>query len=227
MPRAITATRGPRCFRLTPTACSRNRACCRRRRVAGSGTRGSLAEEAGPRWSRLSHFAAGPPKSRPCYGIRVCWRHNTAEEGEMITASIPARSLTAFALLLLISGLAAAQVQQVYRYIDVDGRVVYSDKPPPPGAKDAQAKRIGGNSIETSDLSFATAQAQERYPVTLYTFACGVICDSARGLINKRGVPHTVIDVSQSDGADRLKRLTGGLEGPTMKVGGQQALDFT
>ena len=65
----------------------------------------------------------------------------------MITASIPARYLTAFALLLLISGLAAAQVQQVYRYIDVDGRVVYSDKPPPPGAKDAQAKRIGGNSI--------------------------------------------------------------------------------
>ena len=91
----------------------------------------------------------------------------------MITASIPARSLTAFALLLLISGVAAAQVQQVYRYIDVDGRVVYSDKPPPPGAKDAQAKRIGGNSIETSDMSFATAQAQERYPVTLYTFACG------------------------------------------------------
>jgi hypothetical protein len=157
----------------------------------------------------------------------VCWRHNTAEEGEMITASIPARSLTAFALLLLISGLAAAQVQQVYRYIDVDGRVVYSDKPPPPGAKDAQAKRIGGNSIETSDLSFATAQAQERYPVTLYTFACGVICDSAQGLINKRGVPHTVIDVSQGDGADRLKRLTGSLDAPTMQVGDQYATGFS
>src|ERR1700692_3341584 len=109
----------------------------------------------------------------------VSWRHNTAEEGEMITASIRARYLSAFALLLLISSLAAAQVQQVYRYIDVDGRVVYSDKPPPTGGKDAQAKLIGGNSIETSDLSYATAQAQERYPVTLYTFACGVICDSA------------------------------------------------
>ncbi len=145
----------------------------------------------------------------------------------MITASIPARSLTAFALLLMISGLAAAQVQQVYRYIDVDGRVVYSDKPPPPGAKDAQAKRIGGNSIETSDLSFATAQAQERYPVTLYTFACGVICDSAQGLINKRGVPHTVIDVSQGDGADRLKRLTGSLDAPTIQVGDQYATGFS
>jgi hypothetical protein len=144
----------------------------------------------------------------------------------MITASIPARSLTAFAALLLISGLAAAQVQQVYRYIDTDGRVVYSDKPPPPSARDAQAKRIGGNSIETSDLSFATQQAQERYPVVLYTFACGVVCETAQGVLNKRGVPHTVIDVSQGDGAERLKKLSGGLDAPTVQVGDQYATGF-
>jgi hypothetical protein len=144
----------------------------------------------------------------------------------MITASIPARSLTAFAVLLLISGLAAAQVQQVYRYIDIDGRVVYSDKPPPPTAKDAQAKRIGANSIETSDLSYATAQAQERYPVTLYSFSCGVVCDTAQGVLNKRGVPHTVIDVSVGDGAERLKRLSGGLDAPTIQVGDQYATGF-
>jgi hypothetical protein len=144
----------------------------------------------------------------------------------MITASIAARCLTAFTLLLLISGLAAAQLQQVYRYIDIDGRVVYSDKPPPPNAKDAQAKRIGSNSIETSDLSYATAQAQERYPVTLYSFSCGVVCDTAQGVLNKRGVPHTVIDVSVGDGADRLKRLSGGLDAPTIQVGDQFATGF-
>jgi hypothetical protein len=144
----------------------------------------------------------------------------------MITASIAARSLSAFALLLLISGLAAAQVQQVYRYIDLDGRVVYSDKPPPPTAKDPQAKRIGANSIETSDLSYAAAQAQERYPVTLYSFSCGVVCDTAQGVLNKRGVPHTVIDVSVGDGAERLKRLSGGLDAPTIQVGDQYATGF-
>ena len=144
----------------------------------------------------------------------------------MITASVAARCLTAFALLLLISGLAAAQLQQVYRYIDVDGRVVYSDKPPPPNAKDAQAKRIGSNSIETSDLSYAVAQAQERYPVTLYSFSCGVVCDTAQGVLNKRGVPHTMIDVSVGDGAERLKRLSGGLDAPTIQVGDQYATGF-
>jgi len=129
-------------------------------------------------------------------------------------------------LLLLASACAFAQTQQVYRYLDVDGRVVYSDKPPPADARNAQAKRIGRNSIETSELSFATQQAQERFPVTLYTFSCGVVCDTAQGLLNKRGVPHTVVDVSQGDGADRLKRLTNGLEAPALQVGEQVATGF-
>ena len=55
-------------------------------------------------------------------------------------------------LLLLASACAIAQTQQVYRYLDTDGRVVYSDKPPPADARNAQAKRIGRNSIETSEL---------------------------------------------------------------------------
>ena len=80
----------------------------------------------------------------------------------------------------LASCMAAAQIQQVYRYVDSDGKIVYTDKPPPPSAKEAQSKRIGANSIETSQLSYATQQAQERYPVTLYTFACGVVCDTGR-----------------------------------------------
>ena len=145
----------------------------------------------------------------------------------MGTLSHPARMTAAAALLLLFAcSTSGAQVQQVYRYVDSEGRVVYSDKPPPANARDAQAKRIGSNSIETSDLSYATQQAQERFPVTLYTFACGVVCDTAQGLLNKRGVPHTVIDVSQGEGAEKLKRLTGGLDAPALQVGEQHALGF-
>ena len=145
----------------------------------------------------------------------------------MIDAPTRRQSALLLALVLSVaSGIAGAQVQQVYRYIDGDGRVVYSDKPPPPNAKDPQAKRVGANSIETSALSFATQQAQERYPVTLYTFSCGLICDTAQGLLNKRGVPHTVIDVTQGDGADRLKRVSGGLDAPALQVGDQYAVGF-
>src|SRR4249920_1108880 len=159
----------------------------------------------------------------------VCLRHNDGptKEGAMSIATIRPQSVLALALVLgIVSGIASAQVQQVYRYVDVDGKVVYSDKPPPPNAKDAQAKRVTGNSIETSALSYATQQAQERYPVTLYSFSWGVVCDSAQGMLNKRGVPHTVIDVSAADGADKLKKLSGSLDAPALQVGEQYAVGF-
>ncbi|HTS21916.1 MAG TPA: glutaredoxin family protein [Casimicrobiaceae bacterium] len=144
--------------------------------------------------------------------------------------SIGIRPMAASALALLLLGasaLAAAQSQQVYRYVDADGRVVYSDKPPPADARDAQAKRIGRNTIETSTLSYAAAQAEQRFPVTLYTFGCGLVCDSASGLLNKRGIPHTVVDVGQSDGAEKLKRLTGGLDAPALQVGDQYTTGYS
>ena len=62
--------------------------------------------------------------------------------------------------------------------------------------------------------------------MTLYSFSCGVVCDTAQGVLNKRGVPHTVIDVSVGDGAERLKRLSGGLDAPTIQVGDQYATGF-
>lgn len=137
------------------------------------------------------------------------------------------RFASVLALLALFAAMAAsAQTQQVYRYVDPDGRVVYSDKPPPPNARDAQAKRVGQNTIETSELSYSEAMAQERFPVTLYTFGCGTVCDTASALLNKRGVPHTTVDVGQSDGADKLKRLTGGLDAPALQVGDQYSTGY-
>jgi hypothetical protein len=159
----------------------------------------------------------------------VCLRHNDgpAKEGAMINVcNRPQRALVLALLLGVASGIANAQVQQVYRYVDVEGKVVYSDKPPPANAKDAQAKRVTANSIETSTMSFAISQAQERYPVTLYSFSCGVVCDTAQGLLNKRGVPHTVVDVSVGDGADKLKKLSGSLDAPALQVGEQYAAGF-
>ena len=102
----------------------------------------------------------------------------------------PLARAAAVLALLGSSALALAQTQQVYRYVDKDGHVVYSDKPPPADAREAQAKRIGRNTIETSTLSYASVLAQERFPVTLYTFGCGLVCDSAQALLNRRGVPH-------------------------------------
>jgi len=113
----------------------------------------------------------------------------------------------------------AAQERQVYRYLDADGRVVYSDRVPPGGAPDVQTKRVYGNTIETDGTPLAVRYASERYPVTLYTFPCGEACDSAAALLNRRGVPFATINVEDANNAEKLKQLTGELEAPVMQVG--------
>jgi glutaredoxin len=125
----------------------------------------------------------------------------------------------ALALVLATSVLAQGTGNQVFRYEDAQGRVVYTDKPPPTDAKKAQAKRIGANYIETDTVPLATQQAAERFPVTLYTFACGEICQSAEGLLNKRGVPFTAVNVEEPANAERLKALTGEMTAPVLVVG--------
>lgn len=121
--------------------------------------------------------------------------------------------------ILVFAGTALAQDRQVYRYVDADGRVVYSDRAPSGAAKDVQTKRVWGNTIETSTPSLALQQASERYPVTLYSFACGEACDRAVALLNRRGVPHTMLNVEESANAEKLQQLTGDLAVPVLQVG--------
>ncbi|MEO8306351.1 MAG: glutaredoxin family protein [Betaproteobacteria bacterium] len=118
----------------------------------------------------------------------------------------------------VIATLAGAQ-QQVYRYIDKDGRIIYTDRAPPADGKEVQAKRLTPNFIENNDIPVATSQAAQRFPVTLYTFPCGQVCLSAEALLNRRGVPFTTVNVEDQKGADQLQKLTGAQQAPVLLVG--------
>ena len=135
-----------------------------------------------------------------------------------------ARALTTAALasalaLAAFTSAAGAQDRQVYRYVDPDGRVIYSDRAPPSNAREVQAKRLGANFIENSQMPLAARQAMERFPVTLFTFKCGEVCDSAEGLLNRRGVPFSTVNVEDAKGAEQLKNLTGEMSAPVLQVG--------
>jgi glutaredoxin len=126
----------------------------------------------------------------------------------------------------LVCGIAAAVIatvtaaqQQVYRYVDKDGKVIYSDRAPGPDGKEVQAKRLSPNYIENNDTPIATVQAAQRFPVTLYTFACGAVCQNAEALLNRRGVPYTTVNVEDQKGAEQLQKLTGAQQAPVLQVG--------
>jgi len=119
----------------------------------------------------------------------------------------------------LVAAGALAQAQQVYRYVDKDGKVVYSDRSPPTDSKEVQAKRLSPNFIENNTTPIALTQAAEKFPVTLYTFACGSVCENAEALLNRRGVPFTTVNVEDVKGAEALKKLTGEQQAPVLLVG--------
>jgi glutaredoxin len=120
---------------------------------------------------------------------------------------------------LAFAGAALAQTAQVYRYTDTDGRVVYSDRAPPPAAKNVQPKRLGANYIETSELPLTAQQAIERFPVTLYTYDCGGVCQSAEALLNRRGVPYTTVNVTDPANAAKLQSVSGEQRVPVLQIG--------
>lgn len=127
-----------------------------------------------------------------------------------------ARNLIA---LLLAAASSIGAAQELFRYVDKDGRVVYSDIAPPLDARDIQRKRLGGNFIDTSEPPYAVQIAQQRNPVLLYAGDCGPGCDAARALLNRRGVPFREIDPSQPGEAQKMKELTGDLSVPVLVVG--------
>jgi glutaredoxin len=122
----------------------------------------------------------------------------------------------AFALLAaLIAGSASAQL---YRWVDAEGKVHYTDQPPA-NAKNVETHKTTAN-VVSSTTPFAVQQATKNFPVKIYTGTnCGSPCSDARDLLAKRGVPFTEVSVTQPAQLDELKKVSGGDEVPIVLVG--------
>lgn len=124
-------------------------------------------------------------------------------------------------LLLVCSVLACtASAAQMYRWVDKDGKVHYTDSPPPSSAKKVEEKNLGGNDVSSDDLPYATRMAMKNFPVTLYVSDCGEPCNLARQHLAKRGIPYTPKNpaVSPAD-SEALKKLIGAPQVPVLVVG--------
>ena len=123
--------------------------------------------------------------------------------------------------LLAIAAWAAAALAQQYRWVDEKGRVHYTDTPPPPSAKSAQKKNLRGNAVGAQE-SFELSQAVKSAPVTLYSAPeCQDLCQMARDVLNKRGIPFAEVSVTDEAKIAELKRVSGGMRVPVMVIGAQ------
>ncbi len=135
--------------------------------------------------------------------------------------------MTRIALCVLLLACSAVQAGDLYRWVDERGAVSYSDRPPPPSAKQAQKIKGKANVVEVDKESYALKQAKSLSPVTLYNTACGQYCDQATDFLKQRGVPYTAKDpASEPEIAVELKQLTGAVEVPVIVVGGSHFKGF-
>ena len=131
------------------------------------------------------------------------------------------------AAVLLAVALAGAQAQQLYRWVDKDGRVHYTQQPPPPDAKNVQRRSASVGTVESSDLPYATQVAARNFPVILFTSTdCRAPCKDARESLEKRGIPFEEVVVGDEKSVEELKRVAGRTQVPVLRVGKQVEVGF-
>jgi len=133
------------------------------------------------------------------------------------------REMRTLALIIIMAlATAPAAAGKLYKWVDQNGEVHYTDQPPPPEAKTAEHRKFGDQATD-APVPYAVQQAAKSFPVTLYTAdQCGDPCSKGSALLAKRGVPFTEKNVRDAALGEELKALNGGkLEVPVIKIGSQ------
>lgn len=127
--------------------------------------------------------------------------------------------------LLIATGAAHAQL---YKWVGADGKVTYSDVPPPKTAKQVEQKDIvsATDGASTAGLPFELAQAARNHPVTLYTSEKCEPCEEARTYLKQRGVPFAEKTVTSTDDIARLKQVAGNSRLPFVTIGRDKQSGF-
>jgi glutaredoxin len=118
---------------------------------------------------------------------------------------------------------------QVFRIVGPDGKVTFSDRPPPDGkatpANSVQMPPAAGSS--TASLPLELRNAATRFPFTLYTGRDCAPCNTSRSFLTQRGVPFTERTVVTQADIDALQKIAGQPRVPFATLGGQHLSGFS
>ncbi len=149
------------------------------------------------------------------------------------------KTAAALAVFTLITASISLHVnaQQLYKIVGPDGKVTFSDQPPPAAAGGkVTAGRAGslGNTTaadtaapNTGNLPLDVRTAASKSPVTLYTSKDCAPCGLGRSLLAARGVPFSEKTVDSVADNLALRKLTGDTTMPVAIIGGVQLKGFS
>lgn len=129
------------------------------------------------------------------------------------------RVLQSWPILLLLCAASTSTHAQLYKWVGPDGKVTYSDAPPPPAVSSVESRALPSGGASTANLPFELAEAVKNYPVTLYTTSNCAPCDEGRTLLSQRGIPFTEKTVNTNDDVARLREVGGDGQLPFLTIG--------
>ncbi|MGZ3254374.1 MAG: glutaredoxin family protein [Burkholderiaceae bacterium] len=130
-------------------------------------------------------------------------------------------------LLSLVIVLCATTAQaQMYKWVGPDGKITYSDTPPPRSAKQVETKSFAAGGPNTAGLPYEVAEAVKNSPVKLYTTTKCVPCDQGRTLLSTRGIPFTEKAVSTNEDIEQVRQISGDAQLPVLTIGRNKQKGF-
>jgi hypothetical protein len=131
-------------------------------------------------------------------------------------------------LWLILWGAGLAQAQSAYRWVDEQGKVHFSDRPPPAAAGKVEKRPINAPTAADTQQPYAVRQATTKFPVILYvTTECGELCKQSADYLRKQGVPFSEkVLATPQDVAALAQRLGGEAQVPVLQVGSKTSKGF-
>lgn len=120
----------------------------------------------------------------------------------------------------------SAQAGALYRWVDAQGKVHYGDVIPL-DAGQVEIKKFSDVAAPDEYLPYETRRAQQNFPVTLYVAEnCIELCNQARDLLGKRGIPFSEKLLRTKEEIDAFKALYNFDNVPALFIGKTLLKDF-
>jgi len=108
---------------------------------------------------------------------------------------------------------------QIYKWVDAEGKVTYSDVPPPKTAVKVEAKVFSDTTENTVSMPFELVDAMNKMPVTLYTSDKCAPCDDGRSFLKENGIPFHEKTVATNADLAKLNAISGATQLPFLTIG--------
>lgn len=143
--------------------------------------------------------------------------YNVLDAHNPTTEPSPMNVRLLFVAALSLTVFAGSAGAAIYRWIDAQGRIVYSDSPPKQGH--SKTVKLETDVIAPSAPPEPKAAAVQGEKVKLYTTAWCGYCKKARAYLKARSIPFEDIDVETTDRGRREFRDINGNGVPVIFVG--------